>query len=523
MGTYLTKRILHGMRSIIAVVAIVMLLIYSLMNRDLIFALDGQFTKVSNNQKVAYKYRKWQEYGYIDYMTYTQYLQSLVDRGELSNEEREQVAPFGAREELDKPETTKYINMFKEYCEANGYTYQRLDAVRAKGGSLAPGGQQQIFAYRDRSLFVRLFSYLGNIFQVDNIHNAKGDVGERGLTFTWHDPVYGGKKLSPAIIGNGTDHKYLFYMTDRFPFVHQNLLSINLGKSYVVNQGIDVFTTMVQTQGSYVLNDTYYPTGLVELSADDLHSAVYSQGSLAGSKVYQSRFTDDYTSVITNKAGKSKMGYSFVIGIIASLLAYFLGIPLGVIIARNKGKLVDKIGTSYIIFIMAVPSLAYIFMFKAIGGMMGLPTTFNMDDLRWVYYVLPVISLMLRDVGGLMRWLRRYMIDQMNSDYVKFARSTGLSENEIFFKHIRKNAIIPIVHGIPGTFLGAMVGAIVTERVYVVPGAGNLLTRAINTYDNGVIVGMTLFYAVLTVASLILGDLLMATVDPRITFTNKAR
>ena len=122
-----------------------------------------------------------------------------------------------------------------------------------------------------------------------------------------------------------------------------------------------------------------------------------------------------------------------------------------------------------------------------------------------------------------MKWLRRYMIDQMNSDYVKFARSGGLSEGEIFSKHILKNAIIPIVHGIPGSILFAMTGAIITERVYVVPGAGNLLTEAINKYDNGVIVGVSLFYAILSVLAIILGDILMAFVDPRISFSSKAR
>ena len=115
------------------------------------------------------------------------------------------------------------------------------------------------------------------------------------------------------------------------------------------------------------------------------------------------------------------------------------------------------------------------------------------------------------------------MNDQMNSDYVKFARSGGLSEGEIFSKHILKNAIIPIVHGIPAAVLGAMTGAIITERVYVVPGVGNMLTKAINQYDNGVIVGMVLFYAVLTVASIIMGDVLMSMIDPRISFTSKAR
>lgn len=70
---------------------------------------------------------------------------------------------------------------------------------------------------------------------------------------------------------------------------------------------------------------------------------------------------------------------------------------------------------------------------------------------------------------------------------------------------------------------GALVGAFITERVYVVPGIGGLLINAINAYDNGVIVGVTLFYAVISVASMILGDLLISLVDPRISFTSKAR
>ena len=93
----------------------------------------------------------------------------------------------------------------------------------------------------------------------------------------------------------------------------------------------------------------------------------------------------------------------------------------------------------------------------------------------------------------------------------------------IFTKHVLKNAAIPIIHGIPGSILGAMVGAFMTERVYVVPGIGGLLINAINAYDNGVIVGVTLFYAVISVVSMILGDILMALVDPRINFTSKAR
>ena len=267
-----------------------------------------------------------------------------------------------------------------------------------------------------------------------------------------------------------------------------------------------------------------YPSGHVENSADDIHTLTYVAGSLEnGTLVVKTNYVDDYTSVSTRSTGMSKLGYSFVIGLISVAIAYLLAIPLGTLMARKKDKLIDKLGTIYIVFIIAVPSLAYIFLFKAIGYNMGLPTTFDMENPSAVMFILPIVSLALPSVANLMKWLRRYMIDQMNSDYVKFARSGGLSEGEIFRKHVLKNAIIPIVHGIPGSVLGSLVGAIITERVYVVPGAGNMLTKAINQYDNGVIVGMTLFYAVISVISVILGDLLMSLMDPRISFTSKRR
>ncbi len=523
MAKYILRRFLHGLISVFIVVGIVMILIYSMLNRDLIFAGDSTYTNLGNNQKTVYKYRKWQEYGYIDFKSYAEYLQMLVNEEELSDEERDAVVNIGKKPESDSEEVAAYIAQFTEYYEKQGFKVERLNAVMATPRKYASGGQQQLFAYKDRPLWKRLTSYITGIITIDNIHAVQEDIGERKLTFTLHDPVYGGKKFSPAIIGNGTVHKYLLYFNSTFPFLHQNLISINLGKSYSVNAGIDVFTTMTTPQGSYVPREITYPTGLKEVSADDLHTAVYVLDSREANLVNEDRFVDDYTSVQTVKGGFSKMGYSFVIGIIAVLLSYGIGIPLGIAMARHKDKIIDKIGTIYIVFIIAVPSLAYIFLFKAIGGRLGLPTTFDMESTSKLMYVLPIISLALPSIGDLMKWLRRYMIDQMNSDYVKFARSGGLSEREIFTGHILKNAAIPLIHGIPASVLGALVGAIITERVYVIPGAGNLLTIAINRYDNGVIVGVTMFYAMLSVVSIILGDVLMAFVDPRISFSSKSR
>lgn len=523
MTKYLLRRVLHGMISIFIVVSIVMIMIYSMLDRNQIFASDPQYSKVSNNDKTLYKYRTWKEYGYIDYITYADYLQMLVTQGEIDEDTRKSASTIGRKAENDSDITREYVEKFYAYCEANGYTVQRLDAIMQTPRKVAPGGQAKLFAAKDRPLYKRLVDYMKNLITVDNIHTVTDDVGERELTFTLYDPLYGGEKFSPAIIGNGTYHKYLFYCDGKFPYIHQNLVSLNLGKSYSVNKNIEVTVTMTKPQGSFANALITYPTGLVEVSADDLHSAVYQSGSLEGNVINQARFTDNYTGVLTNKTGMSRMGYSFTIGIIAVFIAYLLGVPLGILVARKKDTLVDRIGTAYIVFIMAVPSLSYILIFKALGNMAGLPTTFIMDSSSKLMYVLPIISLALPSIGSLMRWLRRYMIDQMNSDYVKFARSGGLSESEIFSKHILKNAAIPVVHGIPGAILGSLVGAFITERVYVVPGIGGLLINAIGVYDNGVIVGVTLFYATISVASMILGDVLMSLVDPRISFTAKAR
>ncbi len=525
MTKYLLKRILRSLLSVIVVVAIVMVLIYTALSRQLIFAADETYTKQNNNARVTYSFRKWQDYGYLDYVPFSDYLAQLVKNGEMDQATREEAVTLGRKPESDSELTAKYVKQFTEYYEGKGFTVQRLNAVTS-GRKLASGGQPALFAHKDRPIFQRLINYFTHIITVDNIHyvDEETDIGKRGLTFTLYDPVYGGKKFSPAIIGNGTYHKYLLYFDDQFPFLHQNLVTITLGKSYSVNRDKDVLETMTVSQGSYVNSPTIFPTGKEENSADDLHTATYMPNSRESSPVLEAHFTDDYTNVVTKKGGMSKMGYSFIIGILATALAYLLGVPLGIIMARHKDGLVDKIGTVYIIFIIAVPSLAYIFLFKAIGGsVFGLPTTFDMNSTGKLMYILPIISLALPSVANLMKWLRRYMIDQMNSDYVKFARSGGLSENEIFFKHILKNAAIPIVHGIPASVLFAMTGAIITERVYVVPGTGNLLTQAIGAYDNGVIVGVTLFYAILTITSIILGDVLMSIVDPRISFSSESR
>ena len=525
MTKYLINRILRALLSVVIVIAVIMVMIYAFLDRESIFASDPAYQKQLLNNKTTYKMQQWERYGYVDYIPFADYLAEEVKAGNIT-EEQSKAAKLGATAEKDDEATKALVEAFYEkYDNKDGYKVERLAGNLKKGSqkNYKEGGKPALYAHRDVPLIQRLITYFTSLIKIDNIHNAETVEGERGISFTLFDPAYGGKKFSPAIMGNGTTYKYLLYCNDTFPYVHQNLIRINLGVSYSVNKGVDVFRTMTDAQGPQKKSVITYPSGVVEETADDIHTLMHIPNTKDAGVLNQRYYVDDYTSVGTAKSGLSQMGYSFSIGIISVILAYLLAVPLGVLMALNKDKLIDKLGTFYIIFIMAVPSLGYIFIFRAIGSSFKLPTTFDVQNPTWLMYILPVISLSLPSIANLMKWLRRYMIDQMNSDYVKFARSGGMSEGQIFTKHVLKNAIIPIVHGIPGSVLGALTGAIITERVYLVPGIGNVLTDAINKYDNGVIVGVALFYALLSVASFILGDILMAFMDPRISFTSKAR
>ncbi len=522
MRKYLLRRILFSLFSLLVVIWTVMLLIFSLTDRSVIFQQDDVWNKRSNNDRVVYEYTQYQRYGYLEFVNYTNYLSqnySATDSAFVTSETK-MIQRQAGEDYLSSDVAQQFI---KEY-EGQGYEIIRLEPItyssgRTKG-QLKPGGTGYLLAVRNRAMILRLLDYIKGLFTVETTKDVKDEsLTDRYVHFE-KDPYNG----LFAIVGSGTTHKYLLYFDSRFPFIHQNWIHLNLGVSYTRYRGQEISSVITQPQGDLATRTQQYPalvgTDQYDETAADFHSVTYNSGELTEAE--KERFNDKYTVASYRRTGLSMIENSFVIGIIASIIAYLLGLPLGILMARKKDTIVDKIGMWYIIFIMSVPSLAYIFLFAAIGTRaFNLPYKFATAQVQFLAYILPTISLALPSVGSLMKWMRRYMIDQMNSDYVKFARAEGLSEGEIFSKHISKNAIIPIIHGIPGSILGSLTGAIITERVYAVPGVGNLLTTAINGHDNGVIVACTLFYTALSIISQICGDLLMAKYDPRISFETK--
>ena len=523
MGKYIWKRIFYSILSLLVVIWAVMLLVYSLTNRSVIFQTDDVWNKRSNNDRTLYEYTQYQKYGYLEFVNFTSYSKQVFT--ELYGDSYDTSKDYtDAKNVIQKTGDTYLSNEtvqdFIKTYEADGYNIIRLEPMKYSTGMTKPGGTGYLLAVKERSMVARLWDYIKQLFTVETTKDVEDpNLTDRYIRFE-KDPYSG----LFAVVGSGTTHKYLIYFDSRFPFIHQNWIHLNLGISFTRYRGQEISSVITEPAGDLKTTKQQYPaqigTDVWVDTAADFHTLMYNSSELTEAE--KSQFNDKYTVATYKRSGLSMLENSFVIGLIATVIQYVLGVPLGILMARKKDTIVDKLGMWYIIFIMAVPSLAYIFMFAAIGTrLFNLPYKFANAEVKVLAYILPTISLALPSIGSLMKWMRRYMIDQMNSDYVKFARAEGLSEQEIFSTHISKNAIIPIVHGIPGNILGCLTGAIITERVYSVPGVGNLLTIAINGHDNGIIIACTVFYTTLSLISMLLGDILMAKVDPRISFESK--
>ena len=114
-----------------------------------------------------------------------------------------------------------------------------------------------------------------------------------------------------------------------------------------------------------------------------------------------------------------------------------------------------------------------------------------------------------------------YMVDEENKDYIRMARAKGVPQRAIGFNHVFRNAIVPLIHGIPSSLLLTISGSIYVESLYSIPGMGGLLVEVIKMQDNSMVQALVIVYAALGIIGLLMGDILMAVVDPRISLTKK--
>lgn len=219
-----------------------------------------------------------------------------------------------------------------------------------------------------------------------------------------------------------------------------------------------------------------------------------------------------------------KLPVSIKLGSLSLLVSLLVGLPMGTLMANYKGRFFDHLGTGFIVFIQAVPAAVYYLFIQFYGTkLMGIKMTiFDAADLaNPAYWVLPVLSMSLGNIAYYAMWLRRYMVDEKNKDYVMLARIKGASEGQIMFRHVFRNAFVPMVQYIPTSFLNTVIGSIYVESLFGIPGMGGLLVDVVKKQDNTMVQAIVLLFACVGIIGLLLGDLLMVVFDPRISLVRK--
>lgn len=223
----------------------------------------------------------------------------------------------------------------------------------------------------------------------------------------------------------------------------------------------------------------------------------------------------DVTEIIA-----SKIALSMQIGLAALAISLVVGVPLGIMQARYKDGLFDGMGQAFTIFVNAVPSLVTYFLVMIVGSrVFKLPMQYTVTDPKSA--ILPMVALSLGSIASYMLWMRRYMVDELNKEYIRLAKLKGMSTTQVMFRHVMKNAFLPLAQYLPYSVLLTVGGSILVEKMFGVPGLGNLLPDAIAKYDSNLVIAIVSLYASLGIMGLFLGDVLMIVLDPRIRLTEK--
>lgn len=222
-----------------------------------------------------------------------------------------------------------------------------------------------------------------------------------------------------------------------------------------------------------------------------------------------------YPDLTVNDLIREGFPVSAALGFLAVFVALALGVPAGILAALRHGKWQDHllmllaiIGVSMPSFIIAT-LLQYLFSYK----------------LRWLpaalwgtpaHLILPVLALAALPLAFFARLVRSGMLEVLSQDYIRTARSKGLGEAAIILKHALKNTLIPLITILGPMLANLLTGTFVIERIFAIPGLGNYFVNSIYNRDYFVILGLTVFYAILLLAMNLLVDLVYALLDPRI-------
>ena len=233
------------------------------------------------------------------------------------------------------------------------------------------------------------------------------------------------------------------------------------------------------------------------------------------------------TEVIGNK-----MGISFAIAFVSLIIELIIAIPLGIKCACNQyGKLdytvtfLCMIGISFPSFFLGNMLIKWFAVdlgwFDPMSGLESLDIPkdaswfVRFGDIIW-HLILPILVMVVIDMGALMRYTRTNTLEVLNADYIRTARAKGLSNGKVIYKHVFRNTLIPLITTLSFTLPTLFGGAMITETIFNIDGIGNAAYKALSQGDINLIMGYNMFLALLTVLGTLLADIMYAVVDPRV-------
>ncbi len=227
-----------------------------------------------------------------------------------------------------------------------------------------------------------------------------------------------------------------------------------------------------------------------------------------------------YVNQSVNKIIGESFPYSFDLGMRALSISISFGLVLGIIAALYRGKVLDYgcvliaiVGTSVPDFIIGA-LLQYFF-----GIRWGLLPVAQYQGIK--YTILPSIALGFYTLAMVSRLMRASMLEVVQQDYIKTAKSKGISKFRITYKHQVRNAIMPVVTVLGPTIASVLTGTFVIESIYAIPGMGKYYVQSVQNLDYSLVLGMTVFYGVFLVLANMIVDILYGIIDPRIRIAGK--
>lgn len=236
-----------------------------------------------------------------------------------------------------------------------------------------------------------------------------------------------------------------------------------------------------------------------------------------------------YTVPVVDKFAES-VGVSFIMGVITLILELVISIPLGIIAATKQYSKTDYIVSASALVGISLPAFFFATVLKLVfavklqwfdtHGMVGRDFA-QLDGfgqfLDYAHHmVLPIITITIVSIGGLMRYTRTNMLEVLSADYIRTARAKGLSEKKVIYSHAFRNTLIPLVTIVGGSLPGLFSGALITETLFAINGIGYVSYQAMVAGDIPFSMFYMTFIALLTLLGNLISDVLYAVVDPRV-------